>query len=306
MCICLWPQFDCPEVTLCGIKIQLLLILSCCSTLSASFYVVFNSVCVLLLVFSFVCVLLCSVEHFEVVERLFMCSWWFAFLLRVPLHCGCCFSCTCLHSVSVCLRVHVCVLVNACRCTTACVFLFVCACVCSRVCVCSFVQIALLVTVGDVRCLRFLNCSFIAWTQRSHGEDRQVSLSAARVWRYLSVLTNRRGRLKALGMGSATCRLQHFPCLGFQCGGHEYPALAVFFLPVLVFCFFVCFRFVCFVLFCFVCFVLLLFFNLRRGILFHYCAVPFEFPLFAAIWTSVDCRWCECISFAGLWRFDFS
>ena len=29
MCICLWPEFDCPEVTLCGwqtIKIQLLLI----------------------------------------------------------------------------------------------------------------------------------------------------------------------------------------------------------------------------------------------------------------------------------------
>ena len=32
MCICLWPEFDCPEVTLCGwqdIKIQLLLLLGC-------------------------------------------------------------------------------------------------------------------------------------------------------------------------------------------------------------------------------------------------------------------------------------
>ena len=32
MCICLWPEFDCPEVTLCGwqdIKIQLLLLLLC-------------------------------------------------------------------------------------------------------------------------------------------------------------------------------------------------------------------------------------------------------------------------------------
>ena len=30
MCICIWPEFDCPEVTLCGwqdIKIQLLLLL---------------------------------------------------------------------------------------------------------------------------------------------------------------------------------------------------------------------------------------------------------------------------------------
>ena len=33
MCICLWPEFDCPEVTLCGwqdINIQLLLLLLCC------------------------------------------------------------------------------------------------------------------------------------------------------------------------------------------------------------------------------------------------------------------------------------
>ena len=32
MCICLWPEFDCPEVTLCGwqdTKIQLLLLLMC-------------------------------------------------------------------------------------------------------------------------------------------------------------------------------------------------------------------------------------------------------------------------------------
>ena len=32
VCICLWPEFDCPEVTLCGwqdIKIQLLLLLVC-------------------------------------------------------------------------------------------------------------------------------------------------------------------------------------------------------------------------------------------------------------------------------------
>ena len=48
-------------------------------------------------------------------------------------------------------------------------------------------------------------------------------------------------------------------------------------------------RFVLFVCL-FVYVVLLLFFNLRRKLLFHYSAVPFVFLLFAAIWTSVDCR----------------
>ena len=78
-----------------------------------------------------------------------------------------------------------------------------------------------------------------------------------------------------------------------------------FLLSILVFCFFVCLVWFGFCLFVFVV-LLLLFFNLRRKILFYYSAVPFVFPLFAAIWTSVDYRWCECISLAGLWGFDFS
>ena len=61
---------------------------------------------------------------------------------------------------------------SACACLCACkcvqvygcmrVSLRICVRVIARVCVCRFVQIALIVTVGDVRCLRFLNCSFIA------------------------------------------------------------------------------------------------------------------------------------------------
>ena len=47
MCICLWPEFDYPEVTLCGwqdIKIQLLLLFKSCLNIISSIIPIFIDV----------------------------------------------------------------------------------------------------------------------------------------------------------------------------------------------------------------------------------------------------------------------